>query len=128
MPDASLPVQAAIFSALSAAVSPVKVYDAVPQNAAFPYLTIGDDTAADAGTKTNQGQEITLTIHAWSQYQGRKEVKELLGKVYDALHEKPLTVPGFSVSMVRFEYSDSFTDADGKTRHGVARYRVIITS
>lgn len=124
MSDPSWAIQQAIYAAVSAAVS-VPVYDDPPADAALPYLTIGDDTVVPSRTKTEDGHEITVTVHAWSLGRGRKGVKELLSEVYDVLNDKDLSVPGFSVVDVSFEYADSFRDADGLTWHGVARYRVI---
>lgn len=125
--DASWPLQQAIYSALDAALS-VPVYDDVPQDATFPYVTIGEDTVADRGTKAEAGQEFTVTVHAWSRQRGRKEAKEILGQIYAALHEQALTVTGFGVSLVRFEFADSFLDQDGVTRHAVSRYRIFTTT
>ena len=126
MADASWEVQKAIYAALKAALNPVAVYDHVPRRASFPYVTIGEDTAVDAGDKTAEGQDITLTIHAWSRKRGRKEVKQLLGQVRGALHGQPLTVAGYTVRLVRFEFGTTFKDADGVTYHGVQRYRIVV--
>lgn len=126
MADPSWALQQAVYAAVTAAVAPIAVHDHPPQESAFPYFTIGEAAGYYDGTKTEDGQEVTVNVHAWSRYRGRKEVKELLGKVYDALHEKPLTVPGFNVSLVRFEFGDSALDEDGLTYHGVHRYRIFI--
>ena len=58
------------------------VFDHVPEGQAFPYVTIGESTAADFSTKTEAGQEHTITIHAWSRERGRKETKQILARIY----------------------------------------------
>ena len=126
MADASWEAQKAIYAALKAALNPVTVYDHVPQRASFPYVTIGEDTTVDAGDKTAEGQDITLTIHAWSRKRGRKEVKQILGQVRGALLGQPLMVAGYTVRFVRFEFGTTFKDADGVTYHGVQRYRIVV--
>ena len=125
MSDGSWELQQAVYAALDAALS-VPVYDFAPSNAAFPYVTIGEATIVDVGTKSHTGTEHTITVHAWSRYRGRKETKQILGQIYDALHEQTLNVSGFGFVMCRLDFSESFMDEDGLTFHGVARYRVVL--
>ena len=69
-------LQKAVFTALTgeaelmAAVT--GIYDRVPVGTAYPYVTIGEATAADWSTKTSTGQNHTLTLHAWSRAPGRQ--------------------------------------------------------
>ena len=49
-----------------------------------------------------------------------------MDKVHDLLHDVNLSVTGFSLINLRFEYSDILRDPDGITRHGVMRFRAII--
>ena len=125
MPDAVKPVQTAVYAKLNGAIS-ASVFDRVPATQAFPYVLIGDDTAIDASDKLNDGQEITLTLHQYSQAKGRDEVKTLQGECYDLLHNGSLTVVGWTVRGIEFEYSDTLVDPDGKTYHGVQRFRLIV--
>ena len=133
MTSAAWDIQKAIYAALASAVAPVVVYDNVPQNAAFPYVTIGEDTAIQwdtmpDGSGKGHGQEATLTIHTWSRYAGRKETKELQGSIYTALHNQSLSMDDHTMALLQFEYADSFMDDDGRTRHGVQRFRMLVTA
>jgi hypothetical protein len=125
MADASWQVQKAVYAKLNVDLT-VNVYDNVPPNAQAPYVTIGDDTAADDSTKTDDGQQITLTIHAWSDYAGRKEVKELGAEIYASLHKQPLVVTGFDVREIRWVFGDTIREPDGHTYHGVQRFRIFV--
>lgn len=125
MSDASLAIQTAIFAALAAALTPVKVYDHAPQNQAFPYVTIGDDTQIDWSSKSMRGEEHTLTIHTWSRARGRKYAKELLADIKEALHEVRLTLTGNFNVLTRFDFAQTFLDEDGITYHGVIRFRAL---
>jgi hypothetical protein len=121
------------FAALTAAIGANKVFDYLPEPATTPYVVIGDDTVLDWSTKTETGWEFTVTIHAWSQQPGRKEVKTILGHIFDALHqqEESITVAGFTLVHIRFDGGQTFQEtavegAKDRYWHGVARYRAVI--
>lgn len=125
MSDAGWPLQQAIYSVLSGALSQ-SVYDHVPHDSSFPYVVIGETTAVDDSNKTKDGQEHTVTIHVWSQYRGRKEVKEIMGLIYSALHKQDFAITGHHLVLSKFDFQSSIDiDADGKTYHGVVRYRIV---
>ena len=130
MSDHSLGLQKTVFDALdgdSTLQSLVTdVFDFVPENTAFPYVKIGEETAVDNGTKTLQGNEHTLVIHTFSRYRGSKETKEIMSRVYALLHESSLTVSGASLVNLRFEFSDIIKENDGLTTHGLQRFRAMI--
>ena len=135
-----LSVQTAIYDALIAAnityeiagtdsngqrnTAPVPIFDAVPTDPPYPHIQVGDDTGFDVGTKTIEGQEMTLTIHTRSQYNGRREVKMIHGLIYNALHDRDITVVNACLAFIRNEYNDTTMEEDGKTRHGVMRFRL----
>jgi len=129
--SAELAVQQAVYARLNSQLS-VPVYDHVPQPAdsgddsMFPYVAIGDDTGIEWDTDTSDGWEITLTIHSWSRTRGRLEVKTLQGEIWDALHRHDLAVQGYRTVFCYSEFSETFLEADGLTRHGVQRFRIVI--
>ena len=102
------------------------VYDEVVEGATYPFVSLGEETAIDYGTKNENGGETTINIHIWSQYKGAKETKQIMDRIHDLLHDSNLTVTGFNLVNLRFEYSDILRDPDGVTRHGVMRFRAII--
>lgn len=122
--------QQAIYSALnvSALTSDLScaVLDEVKQSQNYPFLTIGEETAIDYSTKDVVGGEYTVNIDVWSQYKGSKETKQIMDKVHDLLHNNNLSVTGFNLINLRFEFSDILRDPDGVTRHGVMRFRAVI--
>ena len=101
-------------------------YDFVPDNSAFPYVKLGEETAVDNGTKTLQGNEHTLVIHSFSRYRGSKEIKEIMSRIYALLHESSLSVSGASLVNMRFEFSDVIKENDGRTSHGLQRFRAVV--
>jgi hypothetical protein len=101
------------------------VYDHVPQDAAFPYVVIGDSTEAQWDTDDSTGTEATVTIHVWSRFRGRSETKLIQDAIYQSLHRYDLPIDGVHTVTVEWEYAESFLDPDGLTRHGVQRFRII---
>lgn len=134
--DYATAIQTAIYSALTSNSTLMTmvtgVYDSVPQAADsgrgddFPYITIGEDTLVEWDTDTEVGADVTITIHTWSRYRGRSEVKEIQGEVYDTLHRSNLGVSGYNLVGVDWLQSESFMDTDGMTRHGVQTFRITI--
>ena len=102
------------------------VFDEVLDNATYPFVSLGEETAIDYSTKDLNGGEFTINIHVWSQYKGSKQTKEIMDRVHDLLHDSNLSVSGFNLANIRFEFSDILRDPDGVTRHGVMRFRAII--
>ena len=130
--DSQWPLQQAVFAALSGDAAlqtlignPARVYDHVPQDSPFPYVVVGEATTRPFDTKTEDGMEQTLTIHSWSRYRGFSETKQIMGAIVDALDQQALSVTGHELVLLRFEFSDSFLDEDGLTRHGVQRIRAL---
>ena len=78
------------------------------------------------GTKDLDGGEFTVTFDIWSEYKGAKECKQIMDRVHTLLHNHSLSVSGFNLINLRFEFSDILIDPDGVTRHGVMRFRAII--
>lgn len=124
-------LQKAIFTTLNNNVTGVSsakipIYDDVPEGSVYPYVVIGEETATNNGTKTLDGVEHTLTLHAWSQYRGRREIKEIMQSVYEKLHNTAITVTGASLVNIRQEFSNTLEEQDGITRHGVMRFRAVM--
>jgi hypothetical protein len=104
------------------------VFDDVPDHQAVtaPYVTIGEDTAIDYGTKDVDGSDVTINLHVWSRYRGSKESKQIMDRIHTLLHDSNLTVTGRNLINLRFEFGDVLRDPDGITRHGVMRFRAVM--
>jgi hypothetical protein len=130
-------IQTEIYSKLTtnlalAAVVGNRIYDDVPQNSlgeyegAFPYVSIGEDNLVQSDTDTSHGCVGSIVIHTWGRVRGRKEVKNIQGAIYDALHHQELTVSGYAFVFMYWDNAQSFVDSDGKTRHGVSTFNIMI--
>lgn len=122
------PLQQAIFARLTndAILSNMitAVYDEVEEGALLPYVQIGDDTINPYDTKTNYGEDATVTLHAWSAGPGKTEAKRIMDAILQAMTGNPLVVEGFTVEGVEREFLETFND--GQAYHGVCRFRVYI--
>ena len=103
------------------------VWDEPEEKAALPIVVIGDGTTNDFSTKTEKGQNQTITVHVWSDAKGRMEVKNIMGLVYDALHEASLALSGHDLVLLRFESATDFREReDGRTLyHGAMIFRAL---
>ena len=127
-------LQKSVFSALNGASitdaggsAITCVFDDVPQDTAYPYIVIGEETASNISTKTLDMHEHTLTIHTWSQYRGRKEIKVIMEQIYDTLNNASLSVSGGQAVNMKQEFLTTLVDADGITRHGIMRFRAVVS-
>jgi len=104
-----------------------QLYDAHPENAVFPYVTMGEITARDWSDKFEDGMEVYSTIHIWSQYKGRKEADQMADTILQALTSSDLDLaPNFRASFNGLDLYELIIDIDGITRHGILRMKYLI--
>ncbi len=130
MSDAAFALQTALYTSLTGSTAvtgagstgTVSIFDHVPQDSAFPYITIGEAVEGDWSSKTIDGQRHAVTMHIWSRYRGMKEAKQIASAVHTLLHNASLSVTGHGLTLLQYDYSTYMLDPDGLTRHGVIRY------
>jgi len=139
MSDPTVELQAALYRMLSAGMS-CPVYDAVPEDAAPPYVTIDYEVASNADLLACRLEKRWLYLSVWSNYPGQAEVKRLLAEIDLVLHgqrlalitgvidvagwqpyfNESLSVPLAAVTRLRVERKSTQRDADGRTYQGQA--------
>jgi len=102
------------------------VFDFVPEGQPYPYVAIGQDTGTDDSTFTTVGQQVTTTLHTWSQYKGYSEVKAIHALILQTL-TVPLAVTGWTCAFLMVDMDHVIPDPDGITRHGVLRVRFVLS-
>lgn len=116
-------VQRALYEALAPVAS---VYDRVPLNAQFPYITIGDEQIVDDGNTCDEGWEVFSSVHIWSRdNSGFQEAKLLLAQAVPAI-VGITSIDGHQLISVEVESTRIFRDPDGLTSHGVVSAKFII--
>ena len=77
-------LQSKIYQALNSL--DIKVYDEVPLNAAMPLISIGDYNLSSMEYKNN-GFIFLWTINIYTEYEGKKQVNELVSESIEYLYE-----------------------------------------
>jgi hypothetical protein len=135
MADRSVALLSGVYSTLAANAalaallgSADRIYDAqAPADAAVPYVVIGDLTSNDYGTSSGDGQEQTLTLHVWTEEDGKKKCLDIIAAVRLALHEQSPSMSDGALVNLRCEHTETFRDQDGLSMHGVLRFRAVTT-
>lgn len=134
------PLQQAVYTALntdsalatllglSESPTDVPVFDGqAPDGQAMPYLVLGGGGLTTDDTKDADWSDQRVMIHTFSDYRGFKEVREIMGGVKDALHDKALTVSGHTLVELYLGDQRDFPEDDGDSiiRHGVQSFRAM---
>ena len=77
-------LQAKIYQCLSDL--DIKVYDEVPLNSPMPLISIGDYNLSSMEYK-GEGYIFEWTINIYTEYEGKKQVNELVSKAINKLYE-----------------------------------------
>lgn len=120
-----LPLQIALFKRLKE--TGYKVFDYVEHSTEYPYLVVGTPETKEFITKTNFGEEVIFTIHAWSNYKGKKECYEMLDSALKTISKKYLELnEDFKVFKTEMLTLTVIDDIDGRTQHGILRLKFYI--
>jgi len=132
MGGSALGLQKAIFAALSqdadlsALTGGARVFDRVPANTPFPYVTFGRTSLYDWSTGTESGVEQLFSLHVWSKAQGKAETLAILERITALLDDRPLSLEGHALVSMRLEFSEVRYDEDLAVHHGLARFRALV--
>jgi hypothetical protein len=98
-----------------------RLYDYVPEDPIYPYLTYGalrvEDVSGDECPLTRH----TMTLHIWSRYGGRAEVLDILNDVRRVLEGDVIAPLDASLVGANVLYMDTFRTSDGRGLHGLIR-------
>jgi hypothetical protein len=103
------------------------VYDKVGEDKTYPYVTVGEPTVTPQESKTSYIENIPWVLHAFSQYNGKKQSYDILNAMQKALTRYKWDIPGFTVRNFKIEPNmQVITDIDGQTYHSILRVRFFI--
>lgn len=104
-------LQTAVYAILSQGQT-TQVYDDVPKEATLPYITLGAFTCKQNGDKTQSIWDVSLQIHGWSDYSGKKEINEILNDVSTVISSiRPdLSADNFCVVSQDVDFLEAFPE------------------
>ena len=126
MSDPALPLQSALLAALNTALT-CSVYDAVPQGAAYPYVTIDYSVSVNSDLLGGYRKDTRFYyLSIWSRAYGSEEVYSIMASI-DALSETPLTLTSGDMVSLRVERKRTSREPDNLTFMGQVTLRIIST-
>ncbi|WP_279477823.1 DUF3168 domain-containing protein [Aureimonas sp. SK2] len=111
--------------ALLARLGGPKVFDRVPERAAFPYLTLGRTAVVDWSTGTEDGAEHILTLHVWAKGGSKQDTYEIMDLVSNKLHDQALPLNGHRLVNLQLQFAEARQEPDSPAYHGILRFRAV---
>ena len=93
----------------------------------FPKIWLEDGGADDWSNKDDNGLEAFVNLHVGSQKEGTKEIRGLMDKCHGALHNVDLVLANGQSVLCQFVRHDVVIDSDGITRHGIMRFKLLVS-
>lgn len=100
---------------------PARLYDYVPDDPVYPYLTYGPMRTTDLSGDGVCVLSHALSLHVWSRYSGRAEVLQVLAQITTLLGAASAREAYPALIGALVTYSDTFRAPDGRTLHGLLR-------
>jgi hypothetical protein len=127
MSDNAFNLQAALYTYLSANMT-TPIYDAVPQKAAFPYVTIDHQEAINMDYLSERKDRRMVYFTIWSNYRGQKEVLNILTEMDGLLNQEYTIATALDDKIAQMKVMSKRTnrDADGVTYMGQLRLQVLL--
>lgn len=101
------------------------IFDSVDEGQEFPYITISEPSMLPFTTKRKFGEELSIVVHVWSTYNGKKEAIDILNLCLASLSTRML-LNGFTIRKVDVSEIRVFDDADPRIKHGILRMKYTI--
>lgn len=109
-----------------AAMIGVRVYDAVPPTASFPYVSFGSAWETQDDADCLASVEIGFRLDVWSRTVGFAEARNIAHRLRSILHNAELDLPEGALAMLEYRRSDVMRDPDGLTNHVAIEFTAVI--
>lgn len=124
----ALELQGAIIAALKAdasvdALVGDRIYDRVPVNASFPYVSWGIPDQVDDSNDCSDIVEVNVTLHVWSRDYGSVKATQIAGAIRDALHDADLSLTDNALIYIIHRNTAAGPSEDGITTHLMVMFR-----
>lgn len=102
------------------------VYDRIPENAQFPYVSFGPSSYAPNDAACIVAGEYTIQLDVWSRAVGSGEAYDIADAAKRLIHHADFSITDNALSSIRVTAMRHFSDPDGLTKHGVLTIRAFI--
>lgn len=125
--DPTLELQKIFAAVLTAAATEAanRIYDAVPSKPVFPYIRMGTVQVLSEHIESFAGAEVYFTVDAWSQKNGRVEIRRLAKQIVAALDDADLSNEQLAVNSCELDDVQYIDDPDGKTSHAAITFHIL---
>lgn len=105
-----------------------KVYDHIPQEEPWPFISIQIKPLEDRGNQTLEGVEFRYQVNVWYRAPGRGDLKvqEIQGRIDELLHRQDICIDGWNIISHRRSTVDILDEDDGVTKHGVQIFTLML--
>ena len=103
-----------------------RVYDRVPENPTFPYVSFGSSDEVSDDAECIDGFTVTMQIDVWSRAVGFPECRRIVDAVRKALPEDGITLADNALVTFTHRISRVFRDNDGLTSHGAMTFEAFV--
>lgn len=101
-----------------------RVYDRVPDNTTFPYVSFGPSDIVDDGAECIEAETHTIQLDVWSRAVGKGECKNITDGVKKALIRDMPTISDNAIVEMTVPYCQVVSDPDGLTSHGIIQVEI----
>jgi hypothetical protein len=109
-----------------------KVFDFVPDNTNYPYITLQILPWLPRDNATHDGLACEFQINTWyapkglNSRRGNRPVQDIQERIDQLLHNTNLCVDGWNSLQLRRSFIDIQTQDDNVTKHGIQRFNLMI--
>ena len=104
------------------------IFDHVPQDTTFPFVTISDISSSDISNLNKNGIEQKIKINIWSREAGKKQATDIMELIYSLLNNTTISAAGQTFVTMGFISNSIQLEDDGWTYHGIMNLGVILYS
>lgn len=124
----TLSSDAALQTLLGTTPAAPKVYDSVPDQKSYPYVTMQIKPMSDRGNHDWEGVGLNYQINVWYQApgQGDLKVQQIQARIDELLHKQDICVEGWNIIVHRRSTVDILDEPDGRTKHGVQIFKIFL--
>ncbi len=118
----------ALQTLLGATPATAKVYDSVPDQKSYPYVTMQIKPMTNRDNHDWDGVGFNYQINVWYQGpgQGDLKVQTIQKRIDELLHKQDICVEGWNIIAHLRSTVDIIDDPDNRTKHGVQIFKIFL--